>query len=85
RSKADSMAEGIVKAFLSLEEELAMEGINVRLLGGRTLAEENGGEMAREKVQGVRLLYLFEKELRMEKPMIPIERIEITEKEVLKP
>lgn len=85
RAETDSIAERIVRTFLSAEEELAMEGINVRLIGGRTMAEEREGARANGKVRGVRLLYLFEKELRMEKPMPPIERIEIAGKEVLKP
>jgi uncharacterized protein YwbE len=85
RAETDSIAEGIVKAFLSMEEELAMEGIDVRLVGGKIVREEWEGKDAIEKVRGIRLLYLFEKELRVEKAMMPIEKIEIAKKEVLKP
>jgi abortive infection bacteriophage resistance protein len=68
-----------------MEEELAMEGIDVRLVGGKIVREEWEGKDAIEKVRGIRLLYLFEKELRVEKAMMPIEKIEIAKKEVLKP
>jgi len=78
RAETDSIAEGVVKALLAVDEELALEGINVKPLGGRTIIEQ--GE---EKARRIRLVYLFERELRVEKPVPTIERIEIAGKEPL--
>lgn len=78
RVETDSIAEGVVKALLAVDEELALEGINVKPLGGRTVIEQGG-----EKARRVRLVYLFERELRVEKPVPTIERIEIAGKEPL--
>jgi len=75
RTETDSIAERVVKALLAVDDQLALEGIDVRPLRGRTIVEQGG-----EKARRVRLVYLFERELRVEKPIPTIEKIEITGK-----
>lgn len=75
RVKTDSIAEKVVKALLTVEDELAAEGVELRPVGGGTLLEQGG-----EKTERIRLKYLFERELRVKKLVPPIEKIEITGK-----
>lgn len=74
RVKADSIAEKVVKALLMVEDELAEEGIELKPVGGETLWDQGA------KTGGVRLKYEFERELRVKELVAPIERIEITSK-----
>jgi len=72
RAEVDSIAEKVVKALLTAEDELAAEGVELRPVGGETLREQEG-----EKTERVRLKYVVERELRVKKFVPPIERIEI--------
>lgn len=75
RVQVDSVAENVVKALLTVEDELASEGIELRPVGGETLLEKEG-----KKTAGIRLKYVFEKELRVKEIVPPIDKIEITSK-----
>ncbi len=77
RVKTDSIAENVVKALLTEEDALAAEGIELRPLGGETLPEQKG-----EKTEKIRLKYVFERELRVKKLVPPIEKIEVTSKNI---
>lgn len=74
RVEADSLSEKVVKALLTVEDELLAEGIESKPIEGTVLTEEEG------KTRKVQLKYMFERELRVEKLMGPIEKIEITSK-----
>jgi hypothetical protein len=74
RTEADSLAEKVVKALLTVEDQLLEEGIEVKPVRGMTLAEEGG------KTAKVQLRYTVEKEMRVEQVVGPIEKIEITSK-----
>jgi hypothetical protein len=74
KTEADSLAEKVVKALLTVEDELFVEGIESQPIEGMNLAEEEG------KAGKIRLKYLFERVLRVEKIAGPIEKIEITSK-----
>jgi len=76
RIEADSIAEKVVKALLTMEDELAAEGIESKPLEGMILAEEE------RKTNKIRLKYIFEKEMRVKELMGPIEKIEITSKHI---
>lgn len=71
RIKADSIAEKVVKAFLTAEDELATEGIELKPISGETLQDQEGT---------IRLKYAVERELRVKKLIPPITKIEITKK-----
>jgi hypothetical protein len=75
RAHADSLAEKVVKAILLVEDQLRGEGIELRPLGGAISTEE-------EKIWKVQLKYTVEKELRVEQVAGPMEKIEITQKQV---
>lgn len=75
RVEVDSIAEQVVKALLTVEDELAAEGVELRPVGGETFWEEKG-----EKTGRIRLKYVFERELRVKELAPPIEKIEITSK-----
>jgi len=77
RAGADAVAEAVVKALLAVDDELALEGIDARPLGGRAMVE---GE---EKARGIRLLYVFERELRVERPVPTMAQIEVAGKKPL--
>lgn len=77
RVEADSIAEKVVKALLTVEDELAAEGVELRPVGGETLREQEGKKTGR-----IRLKYVFERELRVKKLVPPIEKIEITKKNI---
>ena len=72
RVEEDSIAERVVKTLLTVEDELAAEGVELKPVGGKTLREQEG-----EKTERVRLKYVVERELRVKKFVPPIERIEI--------
>ena len=74
RVEADSIAEKVVKALLTVEDELLAEGVESKPVEGMVLVEEEG------KARKIRLKYMFERELRVEKLVGPIEKIEITSK-----
>lgn len=76
-TKTDSIAEKVVKALLIAEDELAEENIELRPIGGETLRGREG-----EKTEKIRLKYAAERELRVKKPVFPIEKIEITSKNI---
>ena len=76
RVKVDSLAENVVKALLLAEEELAVEGIELKPVGGESLREQG------KKTEKIRLKYAFEMELRVKKIIPPIEKIEITRKTI---
>jgi len=77
RVEVDSIAEGVVKALLMVEDDLAAEGVELRPVGGETLPEQGG-----EKTERVQLKYVFERDLRVKKLVPPIEKIEITKKNI---
>jgi len=76
RTKVDSLAEKVVKTLLLMEDELAAEGIELKPVGGETLREQG------KKTEKIRLKYSFEVELRVKKIIPPIEKIEITHKNI---
>jgi hypothetical protein len=76
RTEADSLAEKVVKALLTVEDQLLGEGIEIKPVGGMTLTEEGG------KTAKVQLKYTVEKEMRVEQVVEPIEKIEITSKNI---
>lgn len=78
RVEVDSVAEKVVKALLTVEDELATEGFELRPIGGEIMREQKG-----EKTERVRLKYMFERELHVKKLVPPIEKIEITKKKPL--
>jgi hypothetical protein len=75
KNQSDSLAEKLVKTLLAVEDQLVAEGIEMRPLGGASSTEENGN-------QKIRLRYLVEKEMRVEQIVGPIEKIEITRKNI---
>jgi len=74
RVETDSIAENVIKALLTGEDELAADGIESKPVKGMVLIKEDG------KTRKIRLKYMFEKGLRVEKIVGPIEKIEITSK-----
>lgn len=74
RAEADSLAEKVLKALLTVEDDLLAEGIESKPVEGTVLVEEKG------KIGKIQLKYMFERELRVEKPVELIEKIEITRK-----
>jgi hypothetical protein len=72
--EADSLAEKVVKALLTVEDQLLAEGIELKPVRGMFSAEEEG------KTRKVQLRYSVEKEMRVEQVVSPIEKIEITRK-----
>jgi hypothetical protein len=76
RTEADSLAEKVVKALLTVEDQLLGEGIEVKPVGGMTSTEEGG------KTAKVQLTYVVEREMRVEQVVGPIEKIEITSKNI---
>jgi hypothetical protein len=74
RAEADSLAEKVLKALLTVEDDLLAEGIESKPVEGTVLVEEKG------KIGKIQLKYMFERELRVEKPIELIEKIEITRK-----
>jgi len=79
RGETDAVAEKVVKALLSVDDELALEGINVTPVMGRTVVEQQG-----ERENRIRLLYVFERELRSEKPVPVMKKVELVDKSPLK-
>jgi hypothetical protein len=74
RAEADSLAEKVIKAFLTVEDQLLAEGVELKPVGGIFSAEEEG------KTWKIQLKYSVEKEMRVEQVVGPIEKIEITSK-----
>jgi hypothetical protein len=76
RSKADFLAEKVVKTLLTAEDQLLGEGIKIEPVGGLTSTYDD------EKTAKVMLRYSVEKEIRVEQVVEPMERIEITSKNI---
>jgi hypothetical protein len=74
RTGADSLAEKVVKALLEAEERLAEEGIEIRPLGGANTVQEKNAK--------VHLTYVAERTIRLEQVIGPMEKIEITRKNI---
>jgi hypothetical protein len=75
RSEADAIAEKAVKALLNAEDELAADGIEIRPLRGTLFENE-------EKTARIQLKYVVGKEMRTQQVVGPMEKIEITRKNV---
>jgi hypothetical protein len=75
RVEVDSFAERVVKALLMAQDDLSAEGIEIKPLEGMISVEEDG-------VRKVQLKYAIERELRVEKVMGPMEKIEIASKKL---
>lgn len=75
RVEADSIAEKIVEALITAEDQFIEEEIELKPLGG-TFVFDDG------QVRKIRLKYLLEKEMRIEQMVGPMERIEITKKNI---
>jgi hypothetical protein len=71
RAATDSLAEKVVTALLTAEDQLLAEGIEIKLIGGMTLSEES---MKAAKTQ---LKYTVEKEMLVKQIVVPISLIEI--------
>jgi hypothetical protein len=76
RIEADSVAEEVVKALLTVESQSLGEGVEIKPVEGITSTEEGG------KTVKVQLKYVVETEIRVEQVVGPMERIEITSKNV---
>jgi hypothetical protein len=74
KGEADSLAEKVLKALLTVEDQLLAEGIELKPVGGMFSAEEESN------TRKVKLKYSVEKEMRVEQVVGPIEKIEITGK-----
>jgi hypothetical protein len=74
RAEADSLAEKVVKAFLTVEDQLLAEGFELKPVSGVFSAEEEG------KTRRAQLRYSVEKEMRVEQVVGPIEKIAIARK-----
>jgi hypothetical protein len=73
RVEADSIAEKVVKTLLTAEDEFMTQNIRLKPIEGLILQEE-------DKVTKVQLKYHVERELRIEQVVGPMQRIEITGK-----
>lgn len=71
RVEADSLAEKVLMALLTSEDQLLSEGIEIKPLGGMTSSDEGG------KTVKIRLKYVMEKEIRAKEIVGPMEQIEI--------
>ena len=76
RTQADSLAEKIVKALLTVDNQIFGEGVEIKPIEGITSTEEGG------KTVKVQLKYVVETEIRVEQVVGPIEKIEITSKNI---
>jgi hypothetical protein len=76
RIEADSVAEKVVKALLTIESQDLGEGVEIKPVGGITSTEKEG------KIIKVQLKYEVETEIRVEQVVGPMERIEITSKNI---
>jgi hypothetical protein len=74
KDEADSLAEKVVKALLTVEDQLLAEGIELKPVSGIFSAEEEG------KTRRAQLRYSVEKEMHVEQVVGPIEKIEIARK-----
>lgn len=77
RSEADALAEKVVKALLNVEDAFLVDGIDIKPIGGVIFMND-------EKGLRVQLKYVVEKELRVEQVAEPMEKIEITRKNLSK-
>jgi hypothetical protein len=75
RTEADSLAEKVITALLTVEDQLLAEGIELKPVAGILSAEEG-------KTRRVQLRYSVEKEMRVEQVVGPIEKIEIASKNI---
>jgi len=71
RVEADSLAEKVIMALLTSEDQLLAEGIEIKPVGGMTSSDEGG------KTVKIQLKYTMEKEIRAKEIVGPMERIEI--------
>lgn len=74
-NKTDALAEEVMKILLLGNEEFESQKIHLKLVAGRTVAEEGKDDEKR-----IQLVYLFERELEIETVAPPITKIEITQK-----
>jgi hypothetical protein len=72
RKEADSLAERVVKVLLETEDRLSGEDIEFKPVGGVTIIQDKNAK--------VRLTYVFERLMRIEQIVGPIEKIEITKR-----
>jgi len=75
RSETDSLAEKIVKALIASEDLFLKDEIELKPLGGAFIIEN-------DQTEKIRLRYLLEKDIHIEQIVGPIERIEITGKNI---
>jgi hypothetical protein len=78
RKEADSITEKVVKALLIVDNQSLGEAVEIKPLGGITRVDEDG------KTVMVRINYVVETEVRVEKVVGPMEKIEVTQKGILK-
>jgi hypothetical protein len=78
RKEADSIAEQIVKSLLTVDNQSLGEGVEIKPIGGFASSEDGG-----KKVK-VQLKYAIETEIRVEQVIGPMEKIEITSKDILR-
>ena len=74
RVEADSIAEKVVTTLLSAEDEFLQQNIEAKPIEGKVIQEESDG------IVKIQLKYVFERELRLEQVVGPIQKIEITPK-----
>jgi hypothetical protein len=77
RSEADTIAEGVVKSLLNAEDEILSEGIQIKPLRGAMVSKD-------ETSSRISLQYVIEKEIHIEQVAEPIEKIEISRKNIKK-
>ena len=70
------MAEKVVKVLLTVENQSLGEGVEIKPVGGIASTEEGG------KTVKVQLKYLVDTEIRVEQVVGPMEKIEITRKNI---
>lgn len=76
RIEADSLAEKVVKVLLTVENQSLGEGVEIKPVGGIVSTEEGG------KTVKVQLKYVVDTEIRVEQVVGPMEKIEITRKNI---
>jgi hypothetical protein len=74
RCEADSLAEKILKALVTTEDQFLLEGVEMKPVSGAFLAEDSQMK--------IRLKFLLETEIRIEQIVGPMERIEIKSKNI---
>jgi hypothetical protein len=77
RKEADSITEKVVKALLIVDNQSLGEAVEIKPLRGITQIDEDG------KTVMVRINYVVETEVRLEKVVGPMEKIEVRQKGIL--